>query len=646
MDEDYLNFDLRIWKGPKSYQGSAAFPDSGGSGLQDLPAFRRPGESETPDSGDTHREIDLPRSHRRETVQESGRRLFEAVFHGRIRSFWHTCRERARQSSKGIRLRLILQSPELWDWPWEFLCDQDDEFLVFSPDVSVVRCPEVPQIVSAPRIERPVQVLVAMAQPRGTQELCFDQELETLKGCLATLSPAHSVEVRVLQHASRAALRRELRKPVHIFHFIGHGSFDRGGDKGFLLLEKNGETERMTGRDLGQLLRTQPALALVVLNACESGRAGERDPFSGVAQGLVRTGIAAVLAMQFRIADKAALLFTEAFYEAFVKGDPLDRAVYEARESLLQEGFEAEWGNPVLYLRSEGLRVDVEVLEQSVGPDLSTGRLTPPPEGWWKKHRRVVLASAILALVFGVTYWKLPPHPFVRSDPGCPSPPGLGMTFAMISPAIFTMGSPNGPKDEKPAHEVRITKAYCLGRFEVTQKQWRKLMPKNPSLHRGDYLPVDSVAWDEVNDFMKRLNHIDPEGHYRLPTEEEWALAALSGGGSPDPEELSHFGNCKGAQEDGFDETSPAGSFEPNSLGIYDLYGNVSEWVSDWYGPYPDQPARDPVGPPQGTEKVRRGGSIQSKPDNCTAIARSKGLPNRRSKYNGFRVVSGTLQKQ
>jgi formylglycine-generating enzyme required for sulfatase activity len=624
MAGDYLNFDLRIWKGPKGYQGSATFPDSGGSGLQDIPAFHRSGESEVRGRDDAYREIDLARSHPKEAVLDSGRRLFETVFHGRIRSFWHVCRERARQSGKGIRLRLILQSPELWDWPWEFLCDQDDEFLVFSPDVSVVRCPEVPQVVSAPRIERPVQVLVAMAQPRGTQELCFDRELETLKSRLATLSPAHSVKVRVLQHANRATLRRELKKPVHIFHFIGHGSFDRGAGKGFLLLEKDDETERMTGRDLGQLLKTQPALSLVVLNACESGRAGERDPFSGVAQGLVRTGIAAVLAMQFRVADEAALLFTEAFYEAFVKGDPLDRAVYEARESLLQEGFEDEWGNPVLYLRSEGLRVNVEPSEQNAEPAVSTEPQTKPPEGWWKRYRRVVLASAILVLATGVIYWKLPPHPFVRSDSGCPSPPDLDMPFALVPAGSVTIGDVK----EGTSREVRINKPYCMDKFEVTQRQWKALMPKNPSGNQGDSFPVEKVSLQDAQTFVRRLNENYPTVHCWLPNEAEWMRAVGAGGGSPDPEEMSRFGNCD--RGDPYDKTAPVASFKPNKLGIYDLYGNVSEWVNEGYEP----PGGGPV-----NKAVRLGGSFNNTPKNCANLYRTHSGLDYLSEAVGFRVV-------
>src|SRR5260370_33430474 len=142
--------------------------------------------------------------------------------------------------------------------------------------------------------------------------------------------------------------------PWHIFHFIGHGSFDAHNDEGLIVLEDDeGKADLLSATHLGRLLTDHGSLRLVVLNSCEGARASERDIFSSTATILVRRGIPAILAMQYEITDRAAIELSRAFYEALADGLPVDMAVCEARKAVsLGMKHTLEWGTPVLYMRS------------------------------------------------------------------------------------------------------------------------------------------------------------------------------------------------------------------------------------------------------------------------------------------------------
>jgi formylglycine-generating enzyme required for sulfatase activity len=295
----------------------------------------------------------------------------------------------------------------------------------------------------------------------------------------------------------------------------------------------------------------------------------------------------------------------------------------------------------------DGRLFDVTSPDQLAPPDKTcdrpqTEKTRPWILSWW-----LWAAPPLVAAALGLAIWHsstlVPPS--VQSDPGCPSPPGLYMPFARIPEGEFTMGKSRGPEGERPEHLVQITKPFCIGKFEVTQRQWKSVMGDNPSSHHADDRPVEGVSWKDVQLFLGRLNHIDPSGRYRLPTEAEWEHAAVSGGGSPNPEDVRHFGNCRGWL-DFYNKTAPVGRFRPNAHGIYDLYGNVAEWVSDWYGPYSRYPMTDPNGPATGTEKVRRGGFFGNSPENCSTTHRAPADPNRRAEDTGLRVVRDPVKQR
>jgi serine/threonine-protein kinase len=218
----------------------------------------------------------------------------------------------------------------------------------------------------------------------------------------------------------------------------------------------------------------------------------------------------------------------------------------------------------------------------------------------------------------------------------------FGIEFVLVSPGSFMMGAENGDTDEKPAHRVTISKDFYLGKYEVTQAQWQQVMGGNTShFKNSDQCPVEQVSWDGVQEFIKKLNAQSDGYLYRLPSEAEWEYACRAGttgdyAGSLDA--MAWYGNNSG------DKTHPVGTKQPNGWGLYDMHGNVWEWVEDWYAPYPSGAETDPTGPSSGTSRVYRGGSYnsnkQSSPDTyLRSTHRGISVPSGFDDYIGFRLV-------
>jgi len=197
-----------------------------------------------------------------------------------------------------------------------------------------------------------------------------------------------------------------------------------------------------------------------------------------------------------------------------------------------------------------------------------------------------------------------------QKTPSTSAPSVAGIEFVKIEPGEFMMGcstNDDGCKaDEKPAHRVRITKAFEIGKYEVTQTQWQAVMGTNPSVLRGEDRPVESITKGEAQDFLNKLNARSDGYQYRLPTEAEWEYAARAGSTGPFAGELDEIAWYGGNSED---ETHPVGKKKPNAWGIYDMQGNVREWVQDFYSAnyYSVSPTENPTGPAAGTRGGRGG---------------------------------------
>jgi hypothetical protein len=549
-----------------------------------------------------------PRSPARKSPEEIGSALFHALISKDIRRQWDKSLATVRAQGLGLRLLLWLGSvPELEGWPWELLYDR--QFLALSKETSVVRYLEN-SIGDPEKITLPLKVLIVIANPVECAPIDGEGEWERLNRALKRLSDGGKVRIERLIPPTLPALEKAMSRSWHIVHFVGHGRFEDG--EGSLILE-DGESgqQEVHGKRLRVLLAGQKDLRLVVLNTCVGAKTSPEDAFGGVAQSLASAGVPAVVAMRTRVSDRAALVFAERFYESLAMDLPIDGALGEARRAMHADGEDLEWSTPVLYMRAP---VDL------------------PP---WKHWRRLFAAALGAAALSGGGYW-LSTVPDRSPDPACPSPPGLDLSFVKIEPGRFSMGT--------KGRLVEITHSFCLGKFEVTQGQWKKIMGAPPPQAKdGDDLPVGNVSWIDAEAFLSRLDAKEPTAHYRLPTEAQWEYAARAGTSSRFSfgkalSDLHDYGNCSKSGQ-----PTPGGTFRPNPWGLYDMYGNVSEWVADWGAPLPDGPAVDPTGPPAGTEKVRRGGSFTYS-QHCDSSYRISSKPEHRKEDIGFRIVRDPVQ--
>lgn len=592
--------------------------------------FEDPSE-ETLAAIETMRDV-RPRRDEKPRPEEVGKALFTAVFQGKVENAYRQALHRAREKQEGLRVRLLLtEVPELEDLPWEAVYDPSEgQFLCLLTDVSVVRYRETESTPSL-SIEPPLRILAVLANPHDTVGLSVDEEWRMIETELQDQCRAGLVVLRKLQPASISGLLTSLEEePCHVLHFVGHGLFNTGPTGSQILLEgSDGRSEPFDERRLATALQRYGKVRLAVLNACHGARASSDDAHSGLTRRLLQMGIPAVIAMRTRIGDHQAVDFAARFYRNLALGSSLEEAFGAARHHLYLRYTDASWTTPVLSL-------------SGTAPELPNLSLQGRRGDLW---RRFLVATAfLLLLVFGLwRFLRVPegdtgvrtlfdsgatgtPAP-LANPPRCPSPEGLDLSMVLVPAGVQ-------PRDE--GDTLVLEKDFCLGAFEITQAQWQTILPKipNPSGWFGSDHPVERVSRLNVELFIDALNDRFPGSPYRLPTEVEWEYAARAGSPSrfsfgDDEAEFPIYGNSRSSIiQDGYDGTAPVGTFRPNAWGIYDMHGNVWEWVQT-----------------EDTENmgVLRGGSYDVLPENCTASHRKFLSPEKRRKDYGFRVAREPL---
>jgi len=226
---------------------------------------------------------------------------------------------------------------------------------------------------------------------------------------------------------------------------------------------------------------------------------------------------------------------------------------------------------------------------------------------------------------------------------------GVPIAMILVQSGTFNMGGTDteAQDDEKTTQSVTLY-TYYIGKYPVTQAQWRAVMNNNPSYFKGDNLPVERVSWEDALEFCHRLSIITGK-NYRLPTEAEWEYAAR--GGQLSIEKKGHqafkyagsnnLPTVAWYDENSGNTTHPVGQKNPNELGLYDMSGNVWEWCNDWYAAdyYKNSPAENPTGPTSGTYRVCRGGSWLNFAVICRVAFRLNDAPGYRFSYLGFRLA-------
>ena len=531
----YENIDIFFQPAPNGYRVRLVGPRGGvATGHFQLPFAPGDLDEFVRTVGATRRVTRRRDSFQMESVRTFGKSLFDALFQGDLRSRFTSILEQNGLHGNKVCIRLhLIETPELATLPWEFLYrSANDSFLAQSTLTPLVRYVEQGQGIPALAVQPPLRILGIVSDPQGVSRLDVGREQANLNRAVHSLQRqghGHTLEVEWLTSPTLAELQRALRRQhFHLFHFIGHGSFDEDRDEGSLVFEDDrGRAQLVRASVLGALLRDHPTLRLAVLNACEGARTSYDDPFAGVAPALVRVGVPVVVAMQFEVSDQAAITFAEELYGSIVDGYGVYEAVGEARKAIFSSGNEVEWATPVIYSRvADGLLFDLPQVVATADAPLPRKRNLPP--------QRFLVYGLIGLLLAFVVLWNVsflanqnflplaaatstfqaagaalsgvpvatntpPPRPTATdaiavalASTETPTPTATatptpaagavreidGIPFVYVPAGEFTMGSNDGSSDEQPVHTVYLD-AYWVMRTEVTNAQYRKFVDAN-----------------------------------------------------------------------------------------------------------------------------------------------------------------------
>ncbi len=287
--------------------------------------------------------------------REFGEELFRCLFGNGAEPLYRQARVDAANARMDLRVRLSEEIPALRSVPWEFIRDPEEGQFLTKSDTPLVRFIRLGRPLETLRIDPPLRILGVTSNPSDAR-LDIDHEIEGLERITAELQASGVLTLDWLHQPSFSDLQTRLAEGEwHVFHFIGHGHFDADVNQGLLYLVEGAKQESapMMAEALGDLLSDHPTFRLCVLNSCSGARGEGDDAFSSTAATLIQRGLPAVIAMQFKVGNNAAIRFAERFYADLVRGIPIDRGVLNARKALFgTDPRSLEWGTPVLHMRS------------------------------------------------------------------------------------------------------------------------------------------------------------------------------------------------------------------------------------------------------------------------------------------------------
>lgn len=549
-------------------------------------------------------------------MRRLGGALFEAVFIGEIRKLWTRCQEAVTAPSRQfIRVLLHLQSiDELTYLPWEYLYDaQKDIFLALHPQSTFARyyntyIPETP-----PAVLPLLSMLVVLAAPSDYPALDMEQEWtilqEAFRLALDEIGQRDSITLDRISTPTLHGLQDLLhRKKYHVLYLVGYTVMDEQGDEALVLLDEAGKSAPVAAKQLGELLRAHPSIRLCLFSIEASTTQQSMITASGVrlAQVLVKAGLAAAITAPRAMNSpfNSRIVYPRLLLSCFDRVYPVDVAIAETRQSLFSWRTTDGWGLPVLTMSTHS-GVLFTVKEKSIQP------------------------------------------PVMESD----SP--ISFDWITIPAGAFLMGSDKFRDKqaidvETPQHQLTLP-AYSITRMLVTNAQYKLFVDSTkhtPPQHWNngripagkENHPVVYVSWRDAQAFCRWAG-------VRLPTEAEWEKAARGpdkriwpwGNESPTDRRCNFNGNVG--------DTTPVGRYPDGAspFGVLDMAGNVWEWTSSLYKPYPYDLEDGREAPTLGSTRTVRGGSWSNRANLVRCAYRRGDFPDYWQDYLGFRVASSNV---
>ncbi|ODS40402.1 hypothetical protein BEH94_01655 [Candidatus Altiarchaeales archaeon WOR_SM1_SCG] len=292
------------------------------------------------------------------SLKNLGKEIFNQLFKGDVKEFYHECLKEARNKNRGLRIKLIINSPEVSKLPWEFLHD-GNEFISNSTETPVVRCLPDGMVHSVPlETTLPLKILVVLSEPldlikHGMNDLNLKKVRNGISSELKPLMDEGKVEVKFLEDATLENIRHNLEDGYHILHFFGHGGVEKYNLPVLVLENDMGNVKDVAIKEFKSSIKHGQNLKFVIFHSCETAKIS-RDALFSAAQEISKD-IPAVIGMQYTVTLAGANKFFEDFYHSLANGSPVECAVSKGRHAVIDNyrTGRRDWGTPVLFLHSE-----------------------------------------------------------------------------------------------------------------------------------------------------------------------------------------------------------------------------------------------------------------------------------------------------